>query len=180
MADFAPARDELAGRRILVVSDQLGEGAFVSEVAIRELNPPATIIRASKFLADTDWTGYQFRLLFPSSEAVVKELEELHVDHVIVDLSAEATARPYWQQGKHLVEMNQDRFETVNSSIVDPANGPTRPLVLYRLKYRSSGPAKKLRIDLNTPWAGSSSSRTKTYVRLESRPCSTASAASPA
>ena len=103
MADFLPARDELAGRRILVVSDQLGEGAFVSEVAIRQPNPPATIIRASKFLADTDWTGYQFRLLFPSSEAVVKELEELHVDHVIVDLSAEATARPYWQQGKHLV-----------------------------------------------------------------------------
>jgi hypothetical protein len=148
LADFLAARDGLAGRRILVVSDQLGEGAFVTDVAIRQPNPPAAIIRSSKFLADTDWADYQLRMLYPSSEAVVRALEDLHVDHLILDVSSEAMARPYWQQAKQLVDMNRDRLETVYSSTGLPRSGPTRSLVLYRLKYRSPAPAMKLRIDL--------------------------------
>jgi hypothetical protein len=37
------------------------------------------------------------------------------------------------------------------SNTVDARNGPTRPLTVYRLKYRTPGPPKPLKIDLSRP-----------------------------
>jgi Dolichyl-phosphate-mannose-protein mannosyltransferase len=137
---FLQTHGGLEGLRMLVVSDENGEGAFVSEVAVRPTVPAATVIRGSKFIGSDDWEGRQFRMLYPSSAALLRNLEDLHVDYLVVDHSAAAAALPYWDQVVELVETNQDRLERTRVVVAG------RTLVVYRLKYRSPGPAKKLEL----------------------------------
>jgi hypothetical protein len=130
--------DSLRGHRILVVSDERGEGAFVSEVALEEPSPRATVIRGSKLLATDDWNGRQFRLTFTSPAAVTQELEDLHVSYLVLDGSPAARALPYYPIVA--AAANGDRAELVYSADSD------RPIKVYRLKNATPGPAKKLRV----------------------------------
>ena len=132
----------LAGRRVLIVSDEDGEGAFVSEVAIRHTSPAPTIIRGSKLIASDDWAGHNFRMLFSSSKDLMLELEDLHVDYLVVDTSVDEAALPYRGQIDELIASQHDRLEQVS------AISEGRSIATYRLKYRSPGSAKTLRIAL--------------------------------
>ena len=140
-AEFLQSRG-LADRRVLIVSDENGEGAFVSEVAIRHPSPSATIIRGSKLVASDDWAGHNFRMLFSSSKDLMRELEDLHVDYLVVDMSANPAAVPYRSQIDDLIGANHDRLEQIHTI------SARRSIATYRLKYRSPGPAKTLRIAL--------------------------------
>lgn len=139
--EFLEARG-LAGRRVLVVSDENGEGAFVSEVAIRHPNPPSTIIRGSKLVASDDWAGHNFKMLFSSSTDLMRELEDLHVDYLVVDTSVNEAAVPYRGQIDELIATQHDRLERISTI------NERRSIATYRLKYRSPGPGKTLRIAL--------------------------------
>lgn len=132
----------LAGRRVLVVSDEHGEGAFVSEVAVRHPSPPPTIIRGSKLIASDDWAGHDFRMLFSSSKDLMRELEDLHVDYLVVDTSVSEAAVPYRGQIDELIAIQHERLEHI-STIRE-----RRSVATYRLKYRSPGSGKTLRIPL--------------------------------
>ena len=85
------------------MSDESGEGALVSEVAVRHLSPPPTIIRGSKLLASDDWLGHNFQLLFSSSPELMRELEDLHVDYLVVDTSADPTTIAYRPQVEEVI-----------------------------------------------------------------------------
>jgi len=139
--EFVEARG-LAGRRVLIVSDEEGEGAFVSEVAIRHPSPPPTIIRGSKLVASDDWAGHNFRMLFSSSKDLMRELEDLHVDYLVVDTSVNEAAVPYRGEVDEIIAIQHDRLEQV--SVISER----RSIATYRLKYRSPGAAKTLRIAL--------------------------------
>jgi hypothetical protein len=132
----------LAGRRVLIVSDEDGEGAFVSEIAIRHPSPPPTIIRGSKLVASDDWAGHNFRMLFSSSKDLMRELEDLHVDYLVVDTSVNEAAVPYRGEVDEMIAIQHDRLEQV--SVISER----RSIATYRLKYRSPGAAKTLRIAL--------------------------------
>jgi hypothetical protein len=139
--EFLEARG-LAGRRVLIVSDEDGEGALVSEVAIRHPNPPSTIIRGSKLVASDDWAGHNFKMLFSSSKDLMRELEDLHVDYLVVDTSLNEAAVPYRGQIDEMIAIQHDRLERVSTI------NEGRSIATYRLKYRSPGSAKTLRIAL--------------------------------
>jgi hypothetical protein len=141
-AGLLQTRGELAGRRMLVVSDERGEGAFVSEVAVRRPMPPATVIRGSKLLATDDWGGHNFRMHFSTAAALMQELEDLHVDYLIVDSSRESAALRFWPQIRELLETHRDRLEEIRSIVSG------RPLAVYRLTHHSPGPAKRLQVPL--------------------------------
>ena len=143
VADFLQSRAGLAGRTMLVVSDEVGEGAFVSEVAVRRPAPWATVARGSKLLANQDWVGHNFQMRYSSSSALMRELEDLHVRYLIVDCSPQAAAlMPYLHQINELIETNGNRLERIYASTQG------RPLTVYQLKYQSPGPAKPLHVDL--------------------------------
>jgi hypothetical protein len=127
---------------MLVISDEAGEGALVSEVARRHPVPSATVIRGTKLVATDDWVGHNFRLLYDSPRALLQTLEDLHVDYLVMDYSPTAAAVPFLPQIRELVETNPDRLERVFQS------DGTRQFVTYRLKYRSPGPPKPLAIPL--------------------------------
>ena len=124
----------LAGRRVLIVSNETGEGAFVSEVAVRSLSPRPTILRGSKLIAFDDWDGRAFHMKFSTSSALTQELEDLHVDFVILDKSA---AMPYSPLVREMLTSPAGRFEHVR----EIERG--RQLAIYRVRHASPGPAKK-------------------------------------
>jgi len=140
--------DRLAGRTMLIVSDEGGEGALVTEVAARRSDPAPTVIRGTKFLASDDWAGHHFKMTFQSTAALMQELEDLHVDYVLFDSSAAAARLPFWNQARDLLASHADRFALTYANVSNLEMGPTRPLALYRLLYQSPGPPKTLRVDL--------------------------------
>jgi hypothetical protein len=142
------AGDELAGRRLLVISDERGEGALVSAVAMHQPSPRSFTIRGSKLLAEDDWAGHNFHMVYPSAEALLRDLEALHLDFLVVDHSRAAQRLPYWQQVADLAANYADRLETVFSTDAAREAHGGRPITVYRLQYRTPGPAKRLRIDL--------------------------------
>ena len=143
---FLESCDDLAGRRILIVSDTNGEGAFISEVATRHLTPATTVVRGTKLLARIDWPANNEEVLFPSSAAVMNELESLHIDYVVFDRSPESAVFAYMAQVKEMVERNPDRLNGIYTTRRSATS--ERSIVVYELTHLAPGPTKPLRIDL--------------------------------
>ena len=137
---------QLAGRRLLVVSDEFGEGAAVTEAAVRGLQPAPTIIRGSKLLARGTWmvAGHA---IYDSSEAILCDLEDLHVVYVLLDRSPGAMSVPYFQQVSDMVG-HSGRVERVDLLPSGSGTQAIRPLELYRVRVKSAGNPKPLRLNL--------------------------------
>lgn len=136
-------QDPLAGKRLLVVSDELGEGAGVVEVALLELTPRPTVLRGSKVLATDDWMGRDRTLTHPTPLALLDDLEALHVDYVILDGVAEARRLVYWQQAHDALTLDPARVEALRRLTPAPA-GPLRPLELYRVRRHAAGAPREV------------------------------------
>src|SRR5262249_42089868 len=132
--------DRVAGHRILIVSDDNGEGGFVAEMAGRGLNPPVRIVRGSKLLASDDWNGNHFRMTFASSRAVLQELEDLHTVYVVLDRSAGSQRLAYWNQVSSMLTDFSSRFDAIEAT-----TETARPISVYRLRYHSEGAERPLR-----------------------------------
>ena len=84
-ARFLSSAPEFADDNFLVVSDAMGEGAFISEVAMREQRPDHIILRASKFLSSSRWNGTNYQLRFQSDAELRDFLDHAPIDAVILD-----------------------------------------------------------------------------------------------
>jgi hypothetical protein len=134
----------LASRRVLLVSDEKGEGAGVAEAAALGRHPRPMILRGSKVLAEGDWMGNHFAERHASPEDLLQDLEAMHVDYVLLDRSAEARAMPYWKRTEAAMTLPIDHTDLVLEAAVDPKNGPLRPLAIYRLKVKAPGAARPI------------------------------------
>jgi hypothetical protein len=132
----------LAGRRVLVVSDEHGEGACVAEIAVRNLHPRPMVIRGSKLLASDDWMGRHPVVKYPSPDAILADLESMHVEFVVLDVSPEARALPYWASVQAMATRFPDRVSPVFSPGFDVEHGPIRLLQVYRLTAIPDGDAR--------------------------------------
>jgi hypothetical protein len=70
---------------ILVCSDSNGEGAFISEVAMRDRNLSRVTLRGTKIISESSWNGKRFRMLYQNDADLERVLDENAVDVVIVD-----------------------------------------------------------------------------------------------
>ncbi len=136
----------LADRRLIVVSDEMGEGAMIAEVAAHEPSPAATVIRFSSLIARGNWAGHDFHLRFASSAALIARLEALHVEFLVVDRSLEAQGHPLWATTEALLREQAARLERVHEA------AGARPIVVYRLRYQSPGPPAPLEIQISSPF----------------------------
>ena len=84
-AHFLVANDEFSGGNLLVVSNALGEGAFISEVAMHEQRPGHIILRSSKFLGSSTWNGTNFELRYKTAVELREFLDHAPIDAVILD-----------------------------------------------------------------------------------------------
>jgi hypothetical protein len=72
---------------ILVASDAKGEGMMISEIALHDQRPTHYVLRASKLLADVDWTASEYRLLYQTPEQLMEFLSATSIPLVALDES---------------------------------------------------------------------------------------------
>jgi len=74
----------------LISSDPRGEGAVIAEAAFHSPNRVSgalTVHRGSKSLVETDWLGKNYQSKFTDAASLLKLLDTLHIDTVLVDFS---------------------------------------------------------------------------------------------
>ncbi len=157
VVSFLASHQELAAKRVLIISNEQGEGACVVEVAVLNLRPRPTVIRGSKLMASDDWMGRNLRMRYASAEAALVDLEAMHVDIVILDESLESRQLPYWEQIKQIADGFPDRFERILATGANPGSGPLRPLSVFRVTHPTSAPATPIPLSLPAFAAGGSS-----------------------
>ena len=81
--------------RMLVSSASWGEGAWIAVTSLAERRPASFVMRATKVLALTGWSGEGYRLVTPTQDAVSRRLDELAVDIVILHTPVNHQARPH-------------------------------------------------------------------------------------
>jgi hypothetical protein len=139
--DFIERSAGVQNSTILIISDEFGEGAMVSEVARRHPVPRATVIRGTKLVASDDWAGNRFRMLYDSPGALLKEIEDLHIGYLVMDYSNDAAATlRFWRFVSDMIDTNPDRLERVFTA------DDERLLVTYRVTHQSPGPPKPVTV----------------------------------
>lgn len=73
------------GAVVLVSADPLGEGAFIVERRIRDPGVKGVVLRASKVLSSSTWTGDGYRLRMHDPGEVRKYLGGVPVQYVVLD-----------------------------------------------------------------------------------------------
>jgi hypothetical protein len=119
---------ELPGRRVLIVGDEIGEGAFVAEAAMAHLTTPPTIVRGSKFLASDTWNGHNFRMTYSSPDDLYRDLRAYRIEYVVIDHSEQSLRLAYFDQVRVLTV---DRLEAVRSGLSD--GSAARQIVVFRV-----------------------------------------------
>jgi len=148
MIGYLAREGHLAGARVLVVSDEFGEGAAVTEAALHNVQPAPIIVRGSKLLADGGW-GDNGAVTHASSAAVMQHLEDLHIDYIVLDRSSAAKDLPYFKQVADVVENLPARVREVAISPPSSPAGSGRPLELYQVRNRTPGQPAPLRMNLS-------------------------------
>jgi hypothetical protein len=74
----------LMGHIDLIAGDPLHEGAFVSEMALRDHGLDRIALRGTKVLATSTWSGYRYQLLFTTPADVLGFLDRARVETVLV------------------------------------------------------------------------------------------------
>jgi hypothetical protein len=138
---------DLAGARFLVISDPQGEGSLVGEIAKREPEPRATVIRGSKLLVNENWMGSNSRLQFTSPADTLQLLKDLHVQYVVIDNSPGAKELPYWSHVHDLLSAGGADFTIVSN--VEKSPRFRRSITTYELRHHSPGAPKPFRPNIS-------------------------------
>jgi hypothetical protein len=102
VAEHLLSQNSYQNSLFLVSSDSRGEGMFVSEVAMRERRPGHVVLRASKVLSRSNWSGSNYELLYRTPDEVMTFLHDIPVGIVVVDHSVAGDTR--YQHNALLIE----------------------------------------------------------------------------
>lgn len=134
-----------------IASDSTGEGMFIAEVARQEQRPGHIVLRASKALSKSRWSGAQYSLLYHSPQEIMEYLESLPVGLVVIDHSfmirAEYEHHPLLQK---TLESYAHKWEKVGVFPIT-RRGITYPAAttVYRLIDHENKPVNPIRVDLS-------------------------------
>lgn len=147
VAQVLLSREEFRNSVFLISSDSNGEGAFISEVAMREQRPGHIILRASKVLAESLWTGKKYSLSYQTPEEVMNYLDGVPVGILVIDM-----APNQFEHHRQLIEMLKaypERWELIGSFPQSQQTAsPTSEIRVYRLVGHENRPVGKIRISM--------------------------------
>jgi hypothetical protein len=132
---------------MLIVSDTLGEGMFISEVAGREPRPRRRVLRGSKVLAQSGWNGKDYRLLYRTPAEVLAFLDT-GVEAVVLDTSGVTAGELHQQLMRETVRSHPERFESLGYFPVTRAGHTIEGAIeVWRLRpaFPSAHPAANIR-----------------------------------
>jgi hypothetical protein len=85
VARYLVAKPQFAKSVVLVCGGAIGEGALISEIAMRESRPGHFVLRATKLLAHSDWMGWNYRALFNTETDTMRYVEGIPAGIVVID-----------------------------------------------------------------------------------------------
>ena len=77
--------DPHPGRVTLVSSNPRGDGAFVAERLLRNRHRSEFVLRASKVVEQSSWSGGSYRVRFSTTEQLSKYLNSVPVHYIVID-----------------------------------------------------------------------------------------------
>ncbi len=131
---------------ILVASEGDGEGMLIDEVAMREARPSHFVLRASKMLGRSDWNGGHYAPKYHTTEEVMKFVDSIPVELVVVDNEPGLTAPSYYPLLKQTIAAYPSLWERAGTYPQAHGAGPT--IDVYRLKSAAGRTPGKIRIDM--------------------------------
>jgi hypothetical protein len=131
---------------VLVASEGDGEGMLIDEVAMREARPSHFVLRASKMLGQGDWMGNHYALKYRTPEDVMKFLDGIPVELVVIDNQPGVTTPTYYALLKQTIAAFPSLWEHAGTYSQAPGTGPT--IDVYRLKSAAGRNPGKIRIDM--------------------------------
>ena len=106
------AQSQFRDSLIMISANSAREGAFIAEVAIQERRPGHFVMRSSKVLASSTWSGYRYRLRFSTPADVADYLESVPVGLVAVDTDRSAPPwRAHRSQLQEALRLRPDRWQ---------------------------------------------------------------------
>ncbi|MHC4267337.1 MAG: ArnT family glycosyltransferase [Planctomycetota bacterium] len=135
---------------MLVSSDERGDGAFISEVAMREQRPGHIVLRATKFLSNSNWDGSEYKLLYSTQEELYNHLHKTPVRIVIIDLSVpEKDKTKHYYLLKETLEAYPNEWELSGSYLIT-RDGTEYPnaLLVYIQKGKDNTRTRVIRLDM--------------------------------
>ncbi len=135
---------------ILISSDARGEGAFISEVAMREQRPSHIVLRVSKILSTSRWDGSNLHLIYNTPEEIADYLYKIPVEIVVIDMSV-SEKKPSRQHSllKESLEVYSDRWECIGYySITRDGVEYPNALLVYAQKGIEKRKSGSIRLDM--------------------------------
>lgn len=149
VAEALLSRTDFRGAVVLVSSEGNGDGQFISETAMREIRPGHVILRASKVLASSFWSGADYRSRFHSSEEVLRYLSDVPVSFLVIDAVPGGTR---WAHHAQLLKMIADypgRFELIGTYPQEIGAGRMPDgILVYRLLGTENSGARRIVVDM--------------------------------
>jgi 4-amino-4-deoxy-L-arabinose transferase-like glycosyltransferase len=120
------------------------EGVLISEIAMHEKRPGHIVLRASKVLANSDWLGKGYKLLYSTPAEMMKYLEAVPVDVVVIDSTPRSVTVRHHALLQETLLAYPDRWEPLGAypRIKDGVEY-SDAFRLYRLRgHETKGPAQ--------------------------------------
>ncbi len=84
---FIREQPDYAGLPVLVDSGPVGEGLAVTEFVLADRRPDRYVVRATKFLSSSSWTGERYTEFYPDPQELDHALREVPINLVLFDRS---------------------------------------------------------------------------------------------
>jgi hypothetical protein len=130
---------------VLVCSDARGEGAFVSEMAMRGPRPSYFVVRSRKFLSRQTLMGQHYVSLFKNEPEVIAALDRVPISMVVLD---DSVVQEGGKDGLLMAKLPQgdpERWQLMHT-VYKEAGGQIR---IYKLKGSDKKKSIRLSIDMH-------------------------------
>jgi 4-amino-4-deoxy-L-arabinose transferase-like glycosyltransferase len=105
---------------VLISSDELGEGAFIAEMAMNENRPGHFIVRSSKVLCRSNWLGTEYEPLFFDPKTLEAYLNTIPIRIIVEDESIPSDHRlGYEDLLKEMLRLNPRSWMLIGSCSVN-------------------------------------------------------------
>ena len=151
VAQFILANHSLRDAVILVSANEpsLGEGMLIAEVAEREARPGHFILRASKVISHSDWSGAQnYRMLYKTSDELMQALDKLPVNIVVADYPPTPESPPHHRLLLEAIRQNPERWTLLFSGTDPGAPGGNRRIGVFQANTAAIRRSPVLKLDL--------------------------------
>jgi hypothetical protein len=131
-AEWLVATHGTQEQAILVGSQVDGEGMLVSEVAQLQPRPSSYLVRASKLMADSDWSGRDYQLIINELDTLERALDSIPIRYLVLDRFPTGEPKPHTRLLRELVTkrpqlwLPRKRFPAVM-----PVSGEAGEIIVY-------------------------------------------------